>query len=419
MNTNDFNWILYSKYYSDLHIIKNRTEGYEHWNNFGINEERIYFNEIENKVEKFDWMNYLDKYPELRTQDINDKEQVLNHWKNNITNEDIILFNELINNEINTFDWKFYLNKYPDLRENGINNKKDAINHWYNHGISEGRICKIEDLHKKYKNEYEHIVKLYKNEYVNQYNKLKKINIAILITGQSRINPLNNSNNTNNIILERLSMYILNSAFKNNYNYDIFISTDNIDINKSISYFGDNLKNIYCSDNNSYLYPIKTNCKTYNEILHQYSQRDYKGCNSYFNNVFQFYRYYHCNNMVNEYLKNEKNKKYDLYIRFRLDIAFQRDINEYIKEIIFNENIYYIGQADFFSLGRVEIMNILLNMIDKDYGTYDIIQNEDRHRWNYAPEVQLPAVLSNYCSLNNLDYNIAVKFIEHFCCIVR
>ena len=37
------------------------------------------------------------------------------------------------------FDWVSYLDRYPDLREAGIRTRKEAIGHWRNHGASEGR----------------------------------------------------------------------------------------------------------------------------------------------------------------------------------------------------------------------------------------------------------------------------------------
>lgn len=48
----------------------------------------------------------------------------------------------LINNEnpINEFNWIFYINKYPDLKRNGINNESKALIHWKKFGIKEGRI---------------------------------------------------------------------------------------------------------------------------------------------------------------------------------------------------------------------------------------------------------------------------------------
>ena len=39
------------------------------------------------------------------------------------------------------FDYLFYLNLYPDLRKSGILNKKDAYKHYITYGVKEGRIC--------------------------------------------------------------------------------------------------------------------------------------------------------------------------------------------------------------------------------------------------------------------------------------
>ena len=41
----------------------------------------------------------------------------------------------------NQFNWIYYLNKYPDLKNNGVNTFNKALEHWTNHGKNEGRIC--------------------------------------------------------------------------------------------------------------------------------------------------------------------------------------------------------------------------------------------------------------------------------------
>ena len=40
---------------------------------------------------------------------------------------------------MNNFDWKFYLDTYPDLRHNGINNERYARSHYFKYGIVELR----------------------------------------------------------------------------------------------------------------------------------------------------------------------------------------------------------------------------------------------------------------------------------------
>ena len=65
-----------------------------------------------------------------------------------------------------------------------------------------------------------------------------KKRVGILFSGQIRSNSLNPNYNNDNIILDSISQYFLNSQFKEKYNYDVFISTDNIDVERAKSYFG-------------------------------------------------------------------------------------------------------------------------------------------------------------------------------------
>ena len=127
-----------------------------------------------------------------------------------------------------SFNWKTYLDLNPDLRINNINNEDEAIKHWSNHGQYENR------------------------KYTQQINSNKK-SIAIFFSGQIRTNSLSNNKNNNNLILNSINLNLINVKFKNKYNYDIFISTDEIDINKTKNQFNNNLKNIHCIEKNYYL----------------------------------------------------------------------------------------------------------------------------------------------------------------------
>ena len=50
------------------------------------------------------------------------------------------------------FDWIFYLNRYPELYKNGIFNHETALKHWYEYGINEGKLCN--NLSYKFSNKY-------------------------------------------------------------------------------------------------------------------------------------------------------------------------------------------------------------------------------------------------------------------------
>lgn len=58
---------------------------------------------------------------------------------NYLLDEDIKYFHGSHNIDVN-FDWQYYLDKYPDLRQNGVQSKEQAILHWNTCGKNEGRI---------------------------------------------------------------------------------------------------------------------------------------------------------------------------------------------------------------------------------------------------------------------------------------
>jgi hypothetical protein len=86
-------------------------------------------------MNSFDWLYYLDKYPDLRANGLHTEQQALQHW----------LYYGEKEGRVSTrtpplFDWQYYLEKYPDLRANGIHTETQALQHWLDYGEKEGRI---------------------------------------------------------------------------------------------------------------------------------------------------------------------------------------------------------------------------------------------------------------------------------------
>jgi hypothetical protein len=158
-----------------------------------------------------------------------------------------------------------------------------------------------------------------------------KKRIAIMITGQIRLNGLSDNESKCNKILDSIDKYLLNENFKNIYDYDIFISTDKIDIEKTKLYFGENLKNINLTENNWFYNPLETEIKNYeyfydiylNLIKNFESYYQYKECH------YQNYRIYCAYNMVLEYEK-KVNMNYDYYIKIRTDCICTQDFSQLI-----------------------------------------------------------------------------------------
>jgi hypothetical protein len=80
----------------------------------------------------FDWIRYLQMYPELKISGINSENSAIQHWKN-------YGIAEGKNARMYIFDWQFYLNTYPELKNININTEEQAKNHWLVYGIDEGR----------------------------------------------------------------------------------------------------------------------------------------------------------------------------------------------------------------------------------------------------------------------------------------
>ena len=132
----NFDWKNYVNNYDDLKHMDNKEEAWTHWNNHGKNEGRTYISSND-EYSKFDWKNYVNNYDDLK--DINNKEEAWDHWNNYGKNENRMFFSEKCL-QINNFDWKFYVTVHNDLKH--INNKQDAWYHWITYGKSENRLFK-------------------------------------------------------------------------------------------------------------------------------------------------------------------------------------------------------------------------------------------------------------------------------------
>lgn len=161
-----------------------------------------------------------------------------------------------------------------------------------------------------------------------------KKKIAIMFTGQIRNNSLG-ENNTDNTILDSISKHLINAEFKENFDYDIFISTDKIDINKTVNYFGENLKNINFTEQNWYYSPISTEIEKYEYFYDKYLEtiKNLPQYNNYIGPLYQNYRIYCCYKMVLDYEISNR-IEYDYFIKIRLDVRLMQDFTQLLYIII-------------------------------------------------------------------------------------
>jgi len=179
-------------------------------------------------------------------------------YKDFIENTDILHF--LHSNTINLFMYDSYDNAgLSSVIDYALSVKKpigisDA--NWFRHIYSDD-IC-------VYKYPIDRIIQSgfsYYKQYLDDFSNKKLIQkidsiimnkkrIAILYSGQMRLNSLNTNEKKNTTILNSISDFLLTEKFIKKYDYDIFIGTDNIDIYESYNFFGENLKNIHIAEKN-------------------------------------------------------------------------------------------------------------------------------------------------------------------------
>ena len=154
--------------------------------------------------------------------------------------------------------------------------------------------------------------------------------IAIMFVGQIRTNGLSKNYSEDNKILDSINNFLLNDNFKSLYDYDIFISTDEIDIEKTKLYFGEHLKNVNITENNWYYNDLTVEVQSYDYFYNMYLKRiQHFSYNSSIGSFYQNYRIYCSYKMI---LDNEKktNTNYDYYIKIRLDSRIMQDIMQLI-----------------------------------------------------------------------------------------
>jgi len=206
-----------------------------------------------------------------------------------------------------------------------------------------------------------------------------KQKIAIMLTGQIRTNGLSKLSN-DTTILDSIRQNLLNDIFKDHYDYDIFISTDQIDINKTIEYFGINLKNINITEENWYYNPILTEVESYEYFYNKYldtiqKMHEYR---SHIESFYQNYRIYCGYKMI---IDNEQktNTNYDYYIKIRLDSRIMQDftqimllINKNHKKICMEHDHIIIVNKDYKDIFKfINFIGIYQNKIDNSEGIFN------------------------------------------------
>ena len=250
--------------------------------------------------------------------------------------------------------------------------------------------------------------------------------IVFLFSGNSRSSPFAKGNTYSNNILESYNKYIFTEKFKRDYNYKVYISCDNIDLDKTINYFGNNLGNIHLIDTDYYLYDTTNKIKDINIYIDKYNNRNWSSHVKYENSIFQHYK------ILDSYKLFENNNiNCDYIVRLRMDTLIKTDIIELLNKFK-DDKLELLMDWDLFAIGKPSIMKVYSTGLDNKYGEYNYktnigkqvpVMNDyhdlEKRRWTYAPERQLFEMIFEYYVNKGVDINTTIMSIPKSVEIIR
>ena len=252
---------------------------------------------------------------------------------------------------------------------------------------------------------------------------MSKPRIAVLFSGQVRKNALNPDDSSDEIILNSQLINLFNDEFNECYDYDIFISTDKLNIQKAQELFDSHLKNIHFYETGYYLNEVHMETPPYEKVTKK--PFNFEGKFVANGNLYQSFRLLDVHNLLIDYC-NKTDTQYDLVVRARLDMEFKKSFVPHFREIIENSKIQAIAFQDQFIIGRPEIMKAYMRGLEAKYALYNlpignpgdwsmfIMSNEQyfKHFNDYyckwAPEMQNTCVFLDYCYKKHINPGIAL-----------
>lgn len=227
-----------------------------------------------------------------------------------------------------------------------------------------------------------------------------KKRVAILFSGQIRNHFLGDGYQD-----DTLSKFLLTSQFKEKFDYDIFISVDRINIEKTIEYFGNSLKNIHFLETGYFLKPITKKILPFDYYNNKFIHRDFESLYSYPDQFYQYYRMYDCFNLI------ENPEDYDYIVRLRPDIIFLKDCMEFFDhKFSMEHNLFWVSSKPFHDFYRIILEN---------YGSYRhifdmsmylcIYEGANPYKFKYCSETQILNAIYTMCLELNFDISNTFK----------
>ena len=212
-----------------------------------------------------------------------------------------------------------------------------------------------------------------------------KPRVAILMFGNMRYNSLNPDYTADNIILDSVKMHFLNDEFKSKYDYDVFISTDKISLDKAFEFYGNNLRNVHITETNEYLHQCRSNIPDYTYFRDNYLKKDFKRLPNFIDSIFQYYRLYCTYNMMTNFM-NDNNIKYDYIVRTRPDSRIMQPIVPIFNTLNNSDDIKLFTEVEQLIISKFQFHDIFKFICY--YGDYFGHKDQVNGNNTFSPEGQ-------------------------------
>lgn len=234
--------------------------------------------------------------------------------------------------------------------------------------------------------------------------------IIFLVSGHARTSPFNiDVTKRNASILKSYDTFLFTEKFKSTYNYKVYITTDDMHLTDTITYFTpQRLGNIHLLNTGYYLKEVQSVPEP-EQFLEKYRQQNFNDCQIYDGSIYQHHKLLDCYNLF-----RQDNVEASLIIRMRPDVILTHSIVDIIES--FDPTLKICCHWDLMAIGKPDIMKCYCTGLENKYGSYTYktrvpfvppIMNEYstlcKKRWTYAAERQLFEMLFEYCNEHAMD----------------
>jgi len=203
-----------------------------------------------------------------------------------------------------------------------------------------------------------------------------KKRVAILYCGKM----IDNANE----ILNSIKNNLLTVEFNDNYEYDIFVSTNKIDIELYYNIFGrTNIKNVHLLDNNFYLNSIENNINDFEHFKNKYLQIDFKGYENHIDQLYNIYCLYDAYNLMLNYSKVSNNVSYDYILSIKPNHIIKQPLI-FLFNILKNTDLKIILEHNFLYICKFEFAEIF--KLIEYYGCFQEAIDNKRNLYNFLSQ---------------------------------